>query len=108
MGLRLVLVLSALWSVAAKLLIQKAAPNFALDAAMPDDSTKTVSLTDFKNKQLGLIAGNVESRCLGNLLLFFVVRNPMESVMVIFQLFLVRVATAGPESPRPNLEHLVV
>lgn len=50
MGLRLVLVLSALWSVAAKLLIQKAAPNFALDAAMPDDSTKTVSLTDFKNK----------------------------------------------------------
>ena len=61
MGLRLVLVLSALWSVAAKLLIQKAAPNFALDAAMPDDSTKTVSLTDFKNKQLGLIAGNVES-----------------------------------------------
>lgn len=81
MGLRLVLVLSALWSVAAKLLIQKAAPNFALDAAMPDDSTKTVSLTDFKNKQLGLIAGNVESRCLGNLLLFFVVRNPMESAL---------------------------
>ena len=87
MGLRLVLVLSALWSVAAKLLIQKAAPNFALDAAMPDDSTKTVSLTDFKNKQLGLIAKNLDAY---ETCFFFAVHNLMESVRA-------RVATAGPE-----------
>eukprot|EP00435_Cladocopium_sp_Y103_P065865 s326_g27.t3 len=50
MSLRFLVALSALWSVTAKLLIQKAAPNFALDAAMPDDSTKSVSLQDYKNK----------------------------------------------------------
>lgn len=53
MSLRFLVALSALWSVTAKLLIQKAAPNFALDAAMPDDSTKSVSLQDYKNKFLG-------------------------------------------------------
>lgn len=53
MSLRFLVALSALWSVTAKLLIQKAAPNFALDAAMPDDSTKSVSLQDYKNKCLG-------------------------------------------------------
>lgn len=35
----------------AKLLIQKPAPDFVLDAAMPDDSTKTIALSDYKNKQ---------------------------------------------------------
>ena len=53
MSLRFLVALSALWSVTAKLLIQKAAPNFTLDAAMPDDSTKSVSLADYKNKCLG-------------------------------------------------------
>ena len=53
MSLRFVVAVSALWSVAGKLLIQKDAPTFALDAAMPDDSTKTVALSDYKGKPLG-------------------------------------------------------
>ncbi len=34
----------------AKLLIQKQAPGFELPAAMPDDSVKTVKLSDYKGK----------------------------------------------------------
>ena len=42
-----------LWCASAKLLIQKPAPDFVLDAAMPDDGTKTIALSDYKNKPPG-------------------------------------------------------
>eukprot|EP00929_Paragymnodinium_shiwhaense_P006831 TRINITY_DN110798_c0_g1_i1.p1 TRINITY_DN110798_c0_g1~~TRINITY_DN110798_c0_g1_i1.p1 ORF type:complete len:222 (+),score=71.97 TRINITY_DN110798_c0_g1_i1:71-736(+) len=42
--------LAFLATAQARLLIQKDAPLFELPAAMPDDSTKTVSLADFKGK----------------------------------------------------------
>mmetsp|Transcript_8934 Transcript_8934/g.19984 ORF Transcript_8934/g.19984 Transcript_8934/m.19984 type:complete len:222 (+) Transcript_8934:69-734(+) len=48
--LRALTIFLAMAGASSKLLIQKQAPNFSLPAAMPDGSTKTLSLTDYRGK----------------------------------------------------------